>query len=65
MNPPLTPALFFPVKFRIVSLDKDFIASDKKVRERSRTGGGDLGTTVLLSVAEMWGSASGNPVPAN
>lgn len=59
MNPLLTPALFFAVKFRIVSLDKDLVASDKKVREGLRTGGGGL---VLLS---EWGSASGNPAPAN
>ena len=38
---PIPASLLFPVKFRIVSLDKDFTPSNKKVRAGLGKGGGD------------------------
>lgn len=72
----LHPRLLFPVKFRIVPLDKDFTPSNKKVRAGLGKGGGDrapLHCPPLLqsrqAVRELWESASafplGNPAPAS
>lgn len=71
----LQPCLFFPVKFRVVSLDKDFAPSNEKVRAGLGKGRGDgpplhCPPTILASHGRGVGPASAfpprrNPAPAS
>lgn len=64
----LQPCLFFPVKFRVVSLDKDFAPSNEKVRAGLGKGRGDgpplhCPPTILASHGRGVGPASAFPPP--